>query len=144
MTPPTSSPAPTRAAPAPTQPARPGATGWLALLLVCLCAALAGLLEAVYVPLYAGSTLVPVAVLAALVTNTALPLLARSVLPTTFGVAAPFVVWLVVLIGFGVVVRPEGDVILPGGDAQWVSYGVLLGGALAGTLTVVMCGPRRR
>jgi hypothetical protein len=26
----------------------------------------------------------------------------------------------------------------------WVSYGVLLGGALAGTLTVVLSGARRR
>lgn len=136
MTPATAAPAVRRT--------RPGVTGWLALLLICLSAALTGLLEAVFVPLYAGSSLVPVAVVAALATNVALPLLARSVLPTMLGVAAPFLVWLVVLIGFGIVARPEGDVILPGGDAQWVSYGVLLGGALAGTLTVVTYGPQRR
>jgi hypothetical protein len=143
MTP--STPAATTPTAAPTAArTRPGVTGWLALLLLCLSAALAGLLEAVFVPLYAGSSLVPVAVVAAVATNVALPLLARSVLPTMVGVAAPFLVWLVVLVGFGVVARPEGDVILPGGDAQWVSYGVLLGGALAGTLTVVSYGPRRR
>jgi hypothetical protein len=138
-------PAATTPTAAPAGPrSRPGVTGWLALLLICLSAALAGLLEAVFVPLYAGSSLVPVAVVAAVATNVALPLLARSVLPTMVGVTAPFLVWLVVLVGFGVVARPEGDVILPGGDAQWVSYGVLLGGALAGTLTVMAYGPRRR
>jgi hypothetical protein len=130
------------AAPGDGQPARGGLAA-LALVLLCLSAALAAMLEALLVPVYAGSTLVPVAVVAALASNVALPLLARTVATRTLQMAAPFVVWLVVLVVFGVVARPEGDVILPGGDAQWVSYGVLLGGALAGTLTVVSIAPRR-
>jgi hypothetical protein len=120
----------------------PGINGWLAMLLICASAALAAGLEALLVPLYTGSTLVPVAVLAALATNIALPLLARTVVPSMLGVALPFVAWLLVIIGFGVFGRPEGDVILPGGNAQWVAYGVLLGGALAGTVTVVTIAPR--
>ena len=120
-----------------------GATGWLALVLLCLSAGLAALLEALLVPLYAGSTLVPIAVAGALVSNIVLPLLARTVVPSTPGIAAPFVVWLVVIIGFGVVARPEGDVILPGGGPQWVGYGVLFGGALVGMITVVTIVPRR-
>ncbi len=121
--------------------ARGGVVAWLAVLLICLSAALAATLEALLVPLYAGSTLVPVAVVAALVTNVGLPLLARTVVPSMLGVALPFVSWLVVIIGFGVLGRPEGDVILPGGNPQWVAYGVLLGGALAGTITVVSIAP---
>lgn len=126
------------------QPARLGASSWLAIVLICLSAALAAMLEALLVPLYAGSTLVPVAVVAALASNVGLPLLARTVVPTMLGMALPFVAWLVVIVGFGVVARPEGDVILPGGNPQWVAYGVLLGGALAGTVTVVTGGPRVR
>jgi hypothetical protein len=39
--------------------------------------------------------------------------------------------------------RPEGDVVLPAGNGlQWVSYGVLLGGAVAGAVTVVRSGAR--
>jgi hypothetical protein len=47
------------------------------------------------------------------------------------------------MIGFGVMARPEGDVILPGapGTVEAVVYGVLLGGALAGTVSVVTSAP---
>ena len=53
----------------------------------------------------------------------------------------PLLAWLAVVVGFGVLARPEGDVILPGGGLQWITYGVVLGGALAGTVTVVLSGP---
>ena len=122
--------------------ARLDAAAWLTLVLLCASAALCAVLESLLVPLYAGSTLVPVAVLATIVTNVGLPLLARAAVPTTPAVVAPFLAWLVVVIGFGVLTRPEGDVILPGGDAQWVSYAVLLGGALVGTITVISSVPR--
>ena len=124
------------------RPAGAGVLAWFAVVLICLCAALAAVLEALLVPLYDGTKLVPIAVVAALASNVALPRLARTVVPAMLGVALPFVSWLVVIIGFGVLGRPEGDVILPGGDPQWVAYGVLLGGALAGTLTVVTSAPR--
>lgn len=116
---------------------------WLGVALVCGCALLAGLLESLLTPLYSGGHLVPVAVLFAIASNVVLPRMARTFVPTLLGTALPFVAWLVVLVGFGILARPEGDVILPGGDVQYVSYGVMLGGALAGVITVVTSAPVR-
>jgi hypothetical protein len=118
---------------------------WVGVATLCGCAALAGLLALFLVPLYAGSVLVPVAVLIALVTNVALPRLARTLIDTTAASVLPFVCWLIVVVGIGVVTRPEGDVVLPGGGGgqQWVAYGVLLGGALAGALTVALSSGQR-
>jgi hypothetical protein len=106
---------------------------------------LAGVLALFLVPLYAGSVLVPVAVVVAVASNVALPRLARTLVETTAATVLPFVFWLLAVIIVGVLPRPEGDVVLPGGGGalQWVSYGVLLGGALAGTVTVAMSGTRR-
>lgn len=120
-----------------------GALEWAGVVLLCLCAVLAAVLEALLVPLYYGSAVVPVAVVAALVTNVAFPRMARVLVPSTAAAVLPLVAWLVVIVVFGVVVRPEGDVILPGGTGavHWVSYGVMLGGALAGTVTVVVSTP---
>lgn len=121
------------------------AWAWVGVALLCGCAVLSGLLALFLVPLYAGSVLVPVAVVVAVASNVALPRLARALMPTTVATVLPFVFWLLAVIVVGVVPRPEGDVVLPGGSGalQWVSYGVLLGGALAGTVTVVMSGGRR-
>jgi hypothetical protein len=118
---------------------------WMGVAVLCGCAALAALLALFLVPLYAGSVLVPVAVVVALATNIALPRLARGLVDTTTAALLPFLFWLVVVVVVGVMPRPEGDVVLPGGGGgqQWVSYGVLLGGALAGTLTVVLSGAQR-
>jgi hypothetical protein len=116
---------------------------WAGVVVVCACAALAGLLELFLVPLYAGSTLVPVTVLFAVASNAFLPRLSRALVPSTAAAILPFATWLVVVVGIGLTTRPEGDVVLPGGGGvQWVSYGFLLGGALAGTVSVVMGAPR--
>jgi hypothetical protein len=118
---------------------------WLGVALLCGCAVLSGVLALFLVPLYAGSVLVPVAVVVAVASNVALPRLARTLVETTAATVLPFVFWLLAVIIVGVLPRPEGDVVLPGGGGlQWVSYGVLLGGALAGTVTVAMSGSRRR
>ena len=119
---------------------------WIGVALLTGCGALAGLLEALLVPLYWGSWIFPIAILLALVSNVLFPWLASSLVPRTSAVLAPFVGWLVVVVGFGVVSRPEGDVILPGapGNLEFVTYGVLLGGALAGTMTVVLASPPKR
>lgn len=122
----------------------PDRTGWperLGVVLVALCAALAAILEALLVPLYIGSVIFPLAVVLAILSNFALPRLARAMVPSTAAAATPFIVWLVVMVGFGLVTRPEGDVILPGGDLQWVTYGVLFGGALAGVVGIVTSTP---
>lgn len=116
---------------------------WLGVALLTVCGALAGLLESLLVPLYWGSVIFPIAIVLALVSNVVLPRLASSLVPRTSAVLAPFAGWLIVVVGFGVVSRPEGDVILPGapGNLEFVTYGVLLGGALAGTMTVVLASP---
>ncbi len=117
---------------------------WLGVALLCGCAVLSGVLELFLVPLYAGSVLVPIAVVAAVASNVALPRLARALVATTAATVLPFLFWLLAVIVVGLLPRPEGDVVLPGGGAlQLVAYGVLLGGALAGTVTVVMSGGRR-
>jgi hypothetical protein len=117
----------------------------LGVALLCLCAALAGLLELLLVPLYAGSALVPVAVLLAIASNIALPRMSRALIDRTGAAVLPFLSWLVVIGVIALVPRPEGDVILPAGSVgvQLVGYGVLLGGSMAGTITVVLSGATR-
>jgi hypothetical protein len=126
-------------------PPSPGPLNWAGIALITLCALGAGVLEVLFVPLYIGSVVLPIAVVFSLWSNIALPRMAYRLVPTMIACALPFLGWLVVVIGFGVVGRPEGDVILPGGtDAvHWVSYGVMLGGALAGTISVVTAVPPR-
>jgi hypothetical protein len=123
-----------------------GVLGWLGVLLACAAAALAALLEMFFVPLYAGTAVLPIAALAAVVGNVVLPRLGYVLVPRTLAAVLPFIVWLVVVIVVGLVSRPEGDVVLPGGDPlQWVSYAVVLGGAVAGAVTVVWTtGGKRR
>jgi hypothetical protein len=57
----------------------------------------------------------------------------------------PFLSWLIVIGVIALMPRPEGDVILPAGSVgvQLVGYGVLLGGSMAGTITVVVSGAAR-
>jgi hypothetical protein len=116
------------------------AWAWVGVALLCGCAVLAALLTLFLVPIYAGTVLVPVAVVLALATNIVLPRLARTLIPTTGAAMLPFASWLIVVIAVGALTRPEGDIVLPGGGGalEWVSYGVLLGGPLAGTVTVVL------
>jgi hypothetical protein len=119
--------------------------GVAGVLLVCASSALSAVIEMLLVPLYAGAVLVPVAVLLAVGGNIVLPRLARVLVPTGRATLAPFAAWLLVVLVVGLFPRPEGDVIIPGGGGavQWTGYGVLLGGALAGTLTVVLTGAGR-
>lgn len=120
-----------------------GWAGWVGLVLLCAAAVLAAVLEALLVPVYLGSTPIPVAVVLALASNIAFPRLGYRLVPRALAAVAPFGCWLVVIFVFGIVARPEGDVIMPGGSLQWTSYGVMLGGALAGTLSVVFALPPR-
>jgi hypothetical protein len=130
--------------PLPAAPEGP-VTAWdrIGVALLALSGALAALFEVLLVPLYAGSVVVPVSVLLTLLSNSVLPWLARSLVPSTPAALAPFLAWLVVAVGFGVFGRPEGDVILPGAPSAivYVTYAVLLGGTLIGTVTVVWLSP---
>jgi hypothetical protein len=120
--------------------------GWLAVLLCTAAAILAGLLTSFFIPLYAGSAIVPVAPLAAIASNVVLPWLGRQAVGRAAGAALPFLGWLVTVIGLSSGVRPEGDVVFPGGGGAlpWVSYGVILGGGLAGAVTLVLSSPALR
>jgi hypothetical protein len=127
----------------------PEVTGWdwFAVALLAACGVLAGLLETLLVPLYVGATVFPIAVVLALITNVLLPWLARIAVPKTPAVLAPFLGWLLAVLGFGTVGRPEGDVILPGSPStlEFVTYGVMFGGFLAGLVTVLwLTTPRAR
>jgi hypothetical protein len=118
-------PGPQAPAPPPADPV--GALEVAGIVACCLTGALAGLVCVLLTPLYWGSVLVPVAVVLAAAGNVALPILA----------ALPFVLWLIVVVGLGSS-RPEGDVLLPAGKGAqpWVTYGMLLAGALAGGITL--------
>jgi len=121
------------------KPAPPAALDWAGVIALVLCGLLCGLLEALLVPLYAGTVVVPVAVVLAIGSNIALPRLVWALVPRTGIAALPFLAWLLVVIGFGSLTRPEGDVILPGGGpggVVWVTYGMLLLGAVAGAGTL--------
>lgn len=112
--------------------------GWVGVVLCCLAAMLAALLEMFFVPVYAGTAVVPVAAACAVLGNIILPRLSHALVPRTLAALLPFLGWLAVVIVVGLMPRPEGDVVLPGGGAvQWNSYGLVLGGALAGAVTVV-------
>ena len=125
--------------------AEAGALDWAGVVVLTLCGALAALLESLLVPLYLGSAIFPIAIVFSLVSNVALPRLALFLVPRMAAALGPFLGWLVVVVGFGAIGRPEGDVILPGapGSLSLVTYGVLLGGAFAGVATVVWFSPKR-
>lgn len=115
-----------------------GPLAWATMVVICACAVLSGLLEVLFVPLYVGSVIVPVAVVAALAGNVVLPRWGLQALHRGIGGALPALCWLVTVLGLATVPRPEGDVLVAGGNAQaYVFYGVLLAGAVAAMVTVV-------
>jgi hypothetical protein len=124
----------------PADPAAPAARlpDWLGVALLCACSVLAAVLELMFIPLYAGTVLVPAAVVGAVVGNALLPRLAWALVPSMRAAVLPLLAWLLVMLAVVLLPRPEGDVLVPGGSMTWVSYGVLLGGALAGAVTLVV------
>ena len=115
---------------------------WAGVALVSACAVLAAVLEALLVPLYAGSVVVPVAVVLAVAGNVALPRMAHALVPRAAAGLAPLLAWLAVMLLF-LQGRPEGDVVFPGqpAGAEWTFYGTLFGGALAGMVAVASSAP---
>ena len=111
------------------------------VVLCCATAALAGIISVLLTPLYWGSTLVPLAVLLAAISNVVLPVLALALGRSGLAAALPFGAWLITVIVLGIT-RPEGDVLLPGGKGGqlWVTYGMVLAGGVAGALTLMVRG----
>ncbi|MEO9139879.1 MAG: hypothetical protein ABI345_12530 [Jatrophihabitans sp.] len=119
-----------------------GLLGWVGVVAITGCAALAAWLEMLLTPLYLGRVIFPVTVLLAIVSNRAFPRMAYAMAPRMLAPLLPFLAWLAVVVVFGLTGRPEGDVILSGAGAQsYVGYAMMLGGALAGTVTVVTAVP---
>ncbi len=113
------------------------AAGVLALgyLLFALAGAMTAVIEVLLVPSRIGQTLVPLAPLLAVVSNIALPAISRGLTDTVASAVPPVLGWLAttfVLAG----ARPEGDVLLPAGDAAYISYSLLGFGLLAAVITL--------
>ncbi|HJQ42736.1 MAG TPA: hypothetical protein VJ831_06610 [Jatrophihabitantaceae bacterium] len=119
----------------------------IGLVVVCVSALLAALMEMVLVPVYAGSVAVPVAAAMAIAGNTVFPRLAFAFVSSGLAAAAPCVIWGLVVFFFGLSSRPEGDVILPGGGDGWFKVtlyaGVLVGGVVAAVLSAVFVATPR-
>lgn len=119
------------------------------VVLAC-CGALSALIEAMLVPQRWGTVIIPIAVVLAICSNVALPVLAWRARPLVVVAAIPFATWVISVL-FLSQSRPEGDVLLPGGKTgvTYVAYGLLLAGFLAGLATVSVLasrgtGPGRR
>lgn len=125
--------------------ATPGAAEWVALALVCGSGVLSGVLEVLYVgQFYVGTTVVPVVVLAAVLGNILLPRWGFRAVSRAAGAVLPVACWLVPVLVLSTYSRPEGDVlVIAEFQQQWVFYGVLLGGSIAGFVTIFVLTGRR-
>jgi hypothetical protein len=109
------------------------------VVLLSVCAILSAALEVLFVPLYLGSVVFPIVVVFAVVGNIVLPRLAFGLVPSPRAALAPFLSWLIVVLVLVFLPRPEGDVLVEGAGGQvYTFYGLLLGGAVAGTVTIVL------
>lgn len=116
--------------------------GWFGVALLTVCGGAAAWLESLLVPYYVGSVLVPVSIVLSLASNWFLPRMARALVASTLAAVLPFLAWLAVIFLLAASGRPEGDVILPGGGAvEYIGYGVMFGGALVGTISIISGAP---
>ncbi|GAB3360777.1 hypothetical protein [Modestobacter lapidis] len=109
--------------------------GWA--LLAVLVAGWLALVEVFWLPWRVGGVPVPVSVLAAVAGNLVLVRAAHRLSGSRLVGALPAVVWLVIAVG-GSVRRPEGDLLITGGDGatQLVNLAFLLLGVVAASLAV--------
>lgn len=132
---------PAEGAQSPSQAPVNGGLGQLLLLIAgylifFTAGALCATYEVLLVPTRWGATLIPIAPLLAIGSNIALPVIARGLTRTAGSAMVPVLGWFVAVFLLASA-RPEGDVLLPAGDTAWVSYGLLLCGALAAIITLV-------
>ncbi|MCW2495563.1 hypothetical protein [Jatrophihabitans sp.] len=119
-------------------PAPVTAVDWLLVALLCAVGVLAAGVELMLVPLFVGKVVCPVSVVAAIVTNLVLPRAGMSLVRRPLGAVLPLVSWLVPTLILTLYARPEGDILVSGGDAQeYVLYALLLLGAGAGFYAVI-------
>ena len=119
--------------PVPSAPAEgrlPPALLALAYLLFAVAGLLVGVVCVTLIPLRAGTALVPIAPVLALVAGVTLPAVSRG-LTDSIASAAPAAIGQVAGIWVLSTGRPEGDVLMPAGSTASVSYAVLILGTLA-------------
>jgi hypothetical protein len=109
--------------------------GWAAAAVVV--AAWFALVEVFWLPWRLGGVPVPVSVLAAVAGNVLLVEAARRFSGSRLVAVLPAVVWLVIAVA-ATIRRPEGDLLLPGGDAvtSTLNLGFLLLGVVAAAFAV--------
>nr|WP_221203537.1 hypothetical protein [Modestobacter versicolor] len=109
--------------------------GWA--VLTVLVAAWLALVEVFWVPWRVGGVPVPVSLLTAVVGNVLLVEWARRLSGSKAVAVLPAVVWVVVAVAASMR-RPEGDLLLPGGDAvtSTLNLGFLLLGVVAAAFAV--------
>ena len=112
--------------------------------LLCGCALLSSLLELAFLAeFYAGTAIVPVTILAAVISNIVLPLWGFRTVNTLSGAVLPVLSWLVPILALTMYNRPEGDLFVIGEFHQDTAfYGLLLLGAAAGFGTIVKLSGR--
>jgi hypothetical protein len=119
--------------------------GWS--LAAVLVSAWLAVVEVLWLPLRVGGVPVPVSVVGAVVGNLFLVAAARRLSGSRAVAVLPAVVWLAVAVA-GALRRPEGDLLITGGDAvtQVVNLAFLLLGVVAAAFGVgrVLGEPRRR
>jgi hypothetical protein len=109
--------------------------GWAVAAVVV--AAWLALVEVFWLPWRLAGIPVPISIVAAVVGNLLLVDAARRLSGSRLVAALPAVVWLVVAVA-GAMRRPEGDLLLPGGDTvtSTLSLGFLLLGVVAAAFAV--------
>lgn len=120
----------------------PGAAGWVTVAFLCGAAALSAMLELAFLSeFYAGTVIIPVTIVAAMVGNVLLPMLGLRALGRTAGAVLPLLCWLIPVLVLTMYNRPEGDLfVIAEYQQQYAFYGLLLGGSAAGLATVVLAG----
>lgn len=123
-----------------------GVAEWASFVFVCGSAALAALLELLFLAqFYIGKVIVPVVILAAIVGNVVLPRLGNAILGSVKGAVLPVALWLIVILVPTLYNRPEGDLFVLGVHGQqYAYYGLLFAGAIAGFGTIVVLSTPRR
>jgi hypothetical protein len=130
------------------EPSAERAPGWVLLtvdlVILSACAALSAMLAALLVPLRWGTVIVPVSVLIAVASTAGLILLAWRAGRSIALAAIPFAIWVVTVLVLSQA-RPEGDVLLPGGQTGvvYVVYGTMFGGFVTGLVTIFILSSRR-
>jgi hypothetical protein len=115
-----------------------GTLDWVSLALMCASAVLCALFELMYLPIYIGSVIVPVTILAAVASNLLLPWWGYRTVGRLTGAVLPVLAWLITVLALSLVTRPEGDLFITAAFHQDLAYyGLLLFGATAGFGIVV-------